>query len=117
MVYTMASPYKMRTQRTYEGRCIWAEPVDEIVFEVDSTTHKVGITVFDYGNPQDYIILDHFVAVQGRFNRTYMRDGILTPLIEELRKNLFKDLRRELPDNRSEEKQKLLIVKAMQELM
>lgn len=106
-----------RTRRTYEDRTIWAEPVEEIVLEVDDYTHKIGITRFDYGDTQDHFILDHFVIIGNQFSRTYTQRAVLTPLLDHLRKDLFRDLRREVPGNRTEEKQKLLIVKAMQELM
>jgi len=106
----------MRAPRIFQGKLIWAAPVEETTFEVDGTMHKIGITVFDYGNALEHIMLDHFI-IADRERRTFAHSGVLTPLLDHMRKDLFKDLRRELPDNRSAEKQRLLIAKAMQELM
>ena len=51
----------MRAPRIFQGKLIWAAPVEETTFEVDGTMHKIGITVFDYGNALEHIMLDHFI--------------------------------------------------------
>jgi len=116
MVYRVPIRYEMaRTQCMLNGEAVWAA-VEETVFTV-GIRHKVRITLFDYGNTTDHIKLEHFMWIQNQWQHTYAHTCIMTPLLDYLRNYLFKDLRRELPDNRTEEKQRLLILKAMQELM
>ena len=102
--------------RQFSGNA-WIEEPQTLQIYIDSTRVSVKTTLFDYGTMQDHIKLEVYTSNQrlGIQNGTYV--SILTPLLAFMRQYLYKDIRRELPHNRTAEKQRLLIVKAMQDLM
>ena len=102
--------------RQFSGR-IWTEEPRTLQLYIDSTRVTVKTTLFDYGTMEEHLKLEVHTSNQhlGIQNGTFV--SVLTPLLDFMRQYLYKDIRRELPDNRTAEKQRLLIVKAMQDLM
>ena len=102
--------------RQFSGSAWYAEE-ETLQLYIDRTRVTVKITLFDYGNMEDHMKLEISSSNQHLGIQTGTFVSRLTPLLEFMRQYLYKDIRRELPDNRTAEKQRLLIVKAMQELM
>ena len=96
---------------------IWQAEPRKTQLYVDSTRVTISITLYDKGDEREFI--EMFVSASNRHLdlNTGTVIGKVTPLIKLMSECLFKDLRRELPDNRSSDKQKLLILKAMQTLI
>lgn len=96
---------------------IWQGEPRKTQLYVDTTRVTIRITLYDKGDAREFMEMFVSASNQNLDIRTGTVIGTVTPLIKLMSECLFKDLRRELPDNRSPDKQKLLILKAMQTLM
>ena len=102
---------------TADDDIIWQAPPQKVQLYIDTTRVTIRVTLFDRGDAREFMELHVSASNRHLDLQTGTHIGTVTPLLKLMTECLFKDLRRELPDNRSAEKQKLLIVQAMQTLM